>query len=29
MLQAIMGTGADVQTAADDYVAQANAGMAG
>ena len=29
MLQAIMGTGADVQTAADDFVAQANAGMAG
>ena len=29
MLQAVMGTGADVQTAADDYVAQANAGMAG
>ena len=29
MLQAIMGTGADAQTAADDYVAQANAGMAG
>ena len=29
MLQAIMGTGADVQTAADDYVTQANAGMAG
>ena len=29
MLQAVMGTGADVQTAADDFVAQANAGMAG
>ena len=29
MLQAVMGTGADAQTAADDYVAQANAGMAG
>ena len=29
MLQAIMGTGADAQTAADDFVAQANAGMAG
>ena len=29
MLQEIMGTGADVQTAADNYVTQANAAMAG
>ena len=29
MLQEIMGTGADVQTAADNYVEQANAAMAG